>query len=81
MESNWLRTWYDYIIIMVQFVLHITDTCFCNNSFTVIITDDGNNEDVLHELFYFLLDVCIGPALPPCVCNTSTCRVSCLIIQ
>jgi len=51
----------------------ITGGCSCN---VPVITEIDEQGDIGSGSLFTILDICIGPAVGPCVCSTTECRVS-----
>ena len=49
------------------------DVCYCD--VPVAVSDGIEDSQLVASTLLNLVDVCIGPAVSPCICNTTTCKV------
>ena len=49
------------------------DVCYCD--VPVAVSDGIDDSKIIDSSLLNIVDVCIGPAISPCICNTDTCKV------
>lgn len=50
------------------------DVCYCN--VPLAVSDGTDDSQIRISSLFDIVDVCIGPAVSPCICDTAVCRVS-----
>ena len=59
-----------YTIIRQYLLL---DVCYCDAP--VAVSDGIDDSKITDPSLFNIVDVCIGPAISPCICSAATCKV------